>query len=188
MRIIICIKKFMLVLILIVVNNYIYGFEPVDDNIGANILPFGGSLNISDNMNFTGEFNISLFTFSMEDKIFRLGFEFIPIRYSYVYNNHIFSLFQINGYWNIFGFLNKIHTFFDSSIFGPFVSLDYPNLILFEKFSFKNYTYRFGLKYTWKVYYHGIFVPIIKLEGGIRDISGLENRKYFIGIQLGLFM
>ena len=89
-------------------------------------------------------FVADLWNFFLEHYPTGLGFETNLMRYS-VTSNSIHSLSIINAglYWNIFG-IPPFYGFFEEDIIlGPFISINYLNLL-----NVKDFTYKIGIKFN----------------------------------------
>ena len=188
-------KKILLVILIFLVNNTVFGDDLYDiwnnffDISGGNILPIAWDLNYSENKIFTNRLSIGLFDYYMESTRTGLGFEIMPLNYNYFQKEHMLSFIHFINYWNIFYFFNKnnqtTNEFIGGSIFGPFISIEYPIWNFQEKLSFKNYHLNIGLRYTLRPQLHlGIVLPMASIEGGYRNYNKSNN--YYLSIRIHL--
>jgi len=190
-------KKIFLFLILILISGFSFGldFYKVErtflnvydkfDRIGLNYLPASYDLNYSDAGEFDNALTIGLVLWNFETSNTGLGFEIIPLQYHYIFNNHMFSLFNFKLHWNILNlFTDKLNIPF----FGPYVSIDYPNYYLQENFMISDYIFKAGLRYSlrkWFIMEEPFLPAIASMEMGYKNVSGVNQ--YYVSVQIGLF-
>ena len=166
-------KRLFLVAVFILTKSITFG----QVTMGYNLIPFAWDLNYSENKIFTNGLSVGLLNFYIESTKTGIGFEIIPIQYQYLQKKHIGSILHFTAYWDI------LHDDFfrDYSIMGPFVSIDYPNWILTDNFTFKDYLLTIGFRYTLRLV-NGGFIPIASIEGGYRNLNGKNN--YYLNVRI----
>ena len=137
-----------LTMILMVFNHKLYAGFDFENGLGTHGIGYNSNKEIG-HFYFVAD----LWNFFVEDYPTGLGFEINPMRYS-VTSNSIHSLSIINAglYWNIFG----IPPFpIDDIILGPFISVNYLNLL-----NVKDFYYNVGIKFNLGLYFANVIGEI----------------------------
>ena len=176
-------KRLFLVAVFILTKSITFGQVA----FGANLIPFAWDLNYSGNKIFTNGLSVGLLDCYIEEAKTGIGFEIIPIQYQYLQKKHIGTILHFTIYWNILNLFIRDNNYHgdDYSIIGPFVSMDYPNWIFTDNFTFKNYLLTIGFRYTLRPVSHGLYVPIASIEGGYRNLNGTNN--YYLNVRIHFF-
>jgi hypothetical protein len=122
-----------------------------------------------------------------EFTLFGLGITRIPVNYKYILNNHYWSFFNFQIFWNIFALIpekdsyefNYRDFFIGGAICGPFVLINYaPNS------DWKKYILTYGIRYNWTGVIESNRLYLFNIECGFRN---MENKNYFyfnVGIDI----
>jgi hypothetical protein len=174
------IREFLLVCIVLSGGGTLYSQNKifsVDFGFGT----VGGGINYSNGNKLQGEFDFNLLNFYMENNPTGLGIQIIPAEYKYsnIFDGHFVGFFNPTVYWNVFGILFKEKEYgLDYTIFGPFVNINWFNIINFGKVAFDETVFEAGIRFRLKIPLMDIFC----VESGYRYFNNRHN--YFIRITI----
>jgi len=140
------------------------------------------------------EFSADLLTFGIEHRGTSLGITFCPFNFfgwigkgdeiggTSITNpfSGIFSLVNLNIYWNILGFFDVDNRFY----IGPFVGLN--SVFMWQQFYMDRYILSAGMQGGIRGIGEKINYNIFSIETGFRLIEG--DAKFFVGIKFDIFM
>jgi len=141
------------------------------------------------------EFSADLLTLGIEHKATSLGVMFSPFNFFFWIGNTgekvgdssvpkpisaIFSLVNLNVYWNIMGFFDVDNRFY----IGPFAGIN--SIFMGEKFYTDRYILSAGMQGGIRGNGEKVNYNVFSIETGFRLIDG--DPKFFAGIKLDIFM
>jgi len=180
------ITKYILVFTLLIVAVPAHSMQPssrlpdISFNISLADFSFGGIFPFS-NDNNAFEFSVSALRFGAEHFWTGLGmwfspFTFLSWRHSDGNIRRNFSFINIDFYWVPFP---------DSFYFGPFFSLNY--FILSDgKIQWNKHVLTIGMQGGIRIPLHGLNLPLISLETGVRLID--KNINYHFSVKLNILL
>jgi hypothetical protein len=132
-------------------------------------------MNFSEETQINNEINISFFGITLESQNTGIGIEYKLPQYYFLFNKHMINFIYLSSHWNIFSIFKINDSMFDySMMFGPFISINYLNWYINDKFKLSDYILNIGLKYSLRYYELQMFT----IELGNKNTNGI-NKYYF---------